>query len=74
MRKYLILIWFLLLGQSLWAQSDSLRLGYSVQGTVVDAASGKVLESVHVTIPGRNQATVTNQDGFFILKSNSPSN
>lgn len=72
MRKYLILILLLLLGQSLWAQSDSLRLGYSVQGTVVDAASGKALESAHITIPGRNQATVTNQDGFFILKSNSP--
>lgn len=51
------------------ARTDSLRLGYSASGTVVDAFTGKPLESVHVSIPGRHQATVTNADGAFVLKS-----
>ena len=72
MRKYLILFVFLLLCQGLTAATDSLRLGYSAQGTVVDAATGKALESVHVSIPGRRQATVTNSDGIFNIKSDKP--
>ena len=54
------------------AQPDTLRLGYAVRGVVVDASNGRVLESVHVSIPGRHQATVTNADGVFTLKSNQP--
>lgn len=73
MRKWLILIVGLLLAGALaQAQTDSLRLAYTVQGTVVDAENGSPLESVHVSIPGRHQATVTNADGFFILKSDQP--
>lgn len=72
MRKWLLIIsLFLSCGLAL-AQQDSLKLGYSVQGTVVDAYSGKALESVHVLIPGKHLATVTNADGFFIIKSNQP--
>lgn len=72
MRKWLALIGLFL--SCLWtqAQTDTVRLGYSVQGTVVDQATGKPLESVHVSIPGRHQATVTNADGFFSLKSDRP--
>lgn len=72
MRRYLILFVFLLLCQALTAATDSLRLGYSAQGTVVDAATGRTLESVHVSIPGRRQATVTNADGIFTIKSDKP--
>lgn len=72
MRKWLVIIALLLAGTLAWAQTDSLRLGYTVQGTVVDDVTGKPLESVHVSIPGRHQATVTNADGYFVLKSDQP--
>jgi hypothetical protein len=72
MRKWFIIIAYFLVSLPLYGQVDSLRMGYSVQGNVVDAATGRPLESVHVSIPGRQQATVTNSDGFFILKSNQP--
>ena len=51
-------------------QTDSLRLGYVVRGRVRDAQTGKPLESVHVSVPDRHHATVTNADGEFVLKSN----
>ena len=73
MRKFLILISVILL--SSWAaaaQTDTLRLGYSVRGRVVDADSGRPLESAHVSVPGRHHATVTNSDGVFLLKSDHP--
>lgn len=72
MRKLLMLISLLLLGWAAMAQTDTLRLGYTVQGRVVDATTGRALESVHVSIPGRYQATVTNADGYFVLKSDKP--
>jgi len=72
MRKLLVIICLLLAWQAATAQTDSLRLGFTVQGTVVDLATGRPLESVHVSIPGRHQATVTNADGFFTLKSDRP--
>lgn len=40
-----------------------------VRGSVVDALSGKALESVHVSVPDRHYATVTNADGVFVIKS-----
>ena len=73
MRKQLLLILFLLLGVGLaYGQPDSVRLGYSVRGTVVDGVNGRPMESVHVSLPGRHHATVTNADGVFTLKSDSP--
>ena len=69
MRKWLTLILFALLSLGAWAQTDSLRLGYSVRGKVKDAQTGRALESVHVSVPGRHFATVTNADGEFVLKS-----
>ena len=72
MRKWLVIISLFAACMLAQAQTDSLRLGYVVRGTVVDAATGKPLESVHVSIPGRKQATVTNADGIFTLKSNRP--
>ncbi len=73
MRKFLILISVILLSSwAVAAQTDTLRLGYSVRGTVVDADSGRPLESAHVSVPGRHHATVTNSDGVFLLKSDHP--
>lgn len=69
MRKWLTLIVFALLSLSAWAQTDSLRLGYVVRGKVKDAQTGRALESVHVSVPDRHYATVTNADGEFVLKS-----
>ncbi len=69
MRKWLMLIVFALLSLVAWGQTDSVRLGYSVRGKVKDAQTGRALESVHVSVPGRHYATVTNADGEFVLKS-----
>ncbi len=60
---------FLLSVFCLYGQPDTLRLGYTVRGSVVDALSGKALESVHVSVPDRHYATVTNADGVFVIKS-----
>lgn len=54
------------------AQSDTLRLAFSVQGSVVDYDNGRAIESALVTIPGTNNSTVTNSDGKFIIKSAEP--
>ena len=69
MQKWLILILFAFLSLGAWGQTDSVRLGYMVRGRVKDAETGRALESVHVSVPGRHHATVTNADGEFVLKS-----
>ena len=72
MRKFLILIAFVCCSAVLYGQVDTVRLGYSVQGSVVDAVTGRPMESVHVSVPGRHYATVTNADGDFTIKSDRP--
>ena len=72
MRKYLILIVFVFCSVALYGQVDTVRLGYSVQGSVVDATTGRPMESVHVSVPSKHFATVTNADGDFTIKSDSP--
>ena len=62
-----IAVLLLLIGPAAFAQSDTLR--FSVRGTVRDAANGRALPYVSVTLPGTNYATVTNQDGTFVIKS-----
>lgn len=70
MRKILsFIIVFLLSSAMVCGQDKPLGLTYAVSGTVTDGVSGRPLESVHVSIPGRHQATVTNADGYFVLKS-----
>ena len=69
MQKWLTIILFALISLAAWGQTDSLRLGYTVRGKVRDAQTGRVLEAVHVSVPGRHHATVTNADGEFLLKS-----
>ena len=74
MRKYLILIVFVFCSVALYGQVDTVRLGYSVQGNVVDATTGRPMAAVHVSVPSRHFATVTNADGDFTIKSDSPVN
>ena len=70
MKQFLtILAAFLLMCVGTYAQTDSLRLRYVYEGTVRDATTGKVMQYVGVSIPGRPFATVTNVDGDFIIKS-----
>lgn len=70
MRKLLIISLFLLTAVfPLAGQADSVILGWSVRGTVRDARTGKPVEAVHVRVPARNFATVTNADGEYTIKS-----
>ena len=71
-RLYAILLLAFLLPAGLSAQTDSLRLTYTVSGTVADLSTRRPIESVHVSLPSSNYATVTNADGEFTIKSDSP--
>ena len=71
-RLFVILVLALLLPAGLFAQTDSLRLTYTVSGTVADLSTRRPIESVHVSLPSSNYATVTNADGEFTIKSDRP--
>ena len=68
-KRLIILICFLMPAIALYAQKDTLRMSFSVDGIVTDAQTGRVMESVLVSIPDESAATVTNADGRFTLKS-----
>ncbi|MBQ9583661.1 MAG: carboxypeptidase-like regulatory domain-containing protein [Bacteroidales bacterium] len=68
-QRIIILLVFLFNCAALFAQQDTLRLAFSVQGVVVDAATNRPMESVLVSAPDASVATVTNADGRFTLKS-----
>ncbi|MBR1405625.1 MAG: carboxypeptidase-like regulatory domain-containing protein [Bacteroidales bacterium] len=72
MKKFLLLAALLLPALLVSAQPDSLRLVHSVRGVVSDLQNGRRLESVHVSVPDRHYATVTNADGVFTIKSDRP--
>ena len=59
-----------LLLSALMLQPQSLE--YSVRGSVVDAQSRRPVAAASVYIPDRGIATVTNEDGTFVIKSDSP--
>jgi len=40
----------------------------TINGTVKDSKSRKILEYVNVSVPGTNIGTITNTDGFFSIK------
>ncbi|MDY6278471.1 MAG: carboxypeptidase-like regulatory domain-containing protein [Bacteroidales bacterium] len=71
-RMIIILLSAMLAVVSGRAQTDSVRLGYAIQGKVVDSRSGRAIESAHVSVPDKHHATVTNADGHFILRSDGP--
>lgn len=67
-----LLMGLLLMAVSFSASAqDTLRLKHTVRGRVTDNG-GQALEAVHVYLPGRHHATVTNADGRFVLKSDHP--
>ena len=73
MRRVLIIIAMLFLSGCLaLGQEGPARLKYVVSGSVTDTQTGRPLESVYVSIPGRHHATVTNADGYFSIKSDTP--
>lgn len=69
--SHLICLLLVFCSLTLRAQTDTLRLAYSVQGIVTDGETGKAVESALVSVPGTTSATVTNSDGKFIIKYSS---
>ena len=66
----LLCVLALFLPAILYGQSDSLR--FSAKGVVRDADSGRILPAVAVSVPGTSYATISNDDGTFIIKSDKP--
>ena len=66
----LLTLCLLLVPVCLSGQTDSLR--FSVKGVVRDARTGRILPEVGVSVPGTGYATVSNAEGTFIIKSDSP--
>ena len=71
MRTFTKLI-MLLIMTALPVMATGQGLVHSVRGKVTDSATGRPVESVAVSIPGRHYATVTNSDGEYVIKSDSP--
>ena len=68
-RFFLSILLFLCASVLALGQTDSLRLRFVVRGSVRDAQTGKPMEAVHISVPGRHFATVSNADGDFVIKS-----
>lgn len=54
------------------AQTDTLHLTHGIGGKVTDARTGQALPAVNIVVPGKNYATISNSDGVFVIKSDSP--
>lgn len=54
------------------AQSAKPPLRYTVRGTVSDAYTGKPLPAVNISVSERYYASVSNADGDFVIKSDTP--
>ncbi len=54
--------------QDLTATGPTESTDVRVSGTIVDKASHRKMENVSITIPNTNISTVTNADGYFLLK------
>jgi len=61
MKRLRLLLIVLLLNSAAWAQTRQLS------GTVKDSKTGNPLISVSVKVTGKNNATVTDNDGKFLL-------
>ena len=70
--KNLLLVVALLFQAAASQAQVQASLEHSVRGTVVDAKTGRPVAAVNVSVPGRNYATVTNNDGVFVVKSDLP--
>ncbi len=69
MRKLIAITALMFCGSWLLAQGG---LVFSVRGTVEDSSTGRPVASASVTVSGKNFSTVTNADGSFVIKSDSP--
>jgi len=67
--KRLAMSLMLLCGMALMAMAE--QRNYVVSGVVKDRQTMRVLSQVNVSIPESNISTVTNDDGYFLLKSSS---
>lgn len=71
--KTVLLAGILLLGAlGAMAQSAKPPLRYTVRGTVSDAYTGKPLPAVNISVSERYYASVSNADGDFVIKSDTP--
>ncbi len=59
-------------GDTLRTQPVQAPLEYNISGIVKDEATGKPIAFVNVGSAGGSHFTVTNQDGYFVLKTPSP--
>ena len=64
MRRTVLLISFILLSLSMLAQKEV------VSGTVTDQRTGEELTQASITVVGEGVSVVTNDDGYFTLKTN----
>ena len=70
MRRIPIIIILLLLAcETVFGQEG---LENVVRGVVMDTSDGKAVAAVSVVVPGQKYATVTNEDGTFVIKSSKP--
>ncbi|MCL2727217.1 MAG: carboxypeptidase-like regulatory domain-containing protein [Bacteroidales bacterium] len=63
-----VLFLFMPLFSDVFAQDPPAEEFYTVSGVVRDQASRRVIPFVDISVPGTNIGTVTNQDGYFLLK------
>lgn len=71
--RTVLLSGFLLLGaMGALAQTSKPPLRYTVRGTVSDAYTGKSLPAVNISVSERYYASVSNSDGGFVIKSDTP--
>lgn len=54
------------------AQNADAPLKHTVRGTVSDAYNGKPLPAVNISVADKHYASVSNSDGDFVIKSDTP--
>lgn len=63
MKKYCLFILLILCHLSLWSQKNL------ISGIVKSELTGEKLISATISVPGKNLSVITNEDGFFTLKT-----
>jgi hypothetical protein len=64
MRRFLLIVFFLLFHSSLWAQ-------YRIQGKVTDAETGDPIAFANVILKGTTTGMTTNFEGNYLIQTNS---
>lgn len=68
MKRLIILLCCVVVALAGNAQGVSDTIVCRISGVVRDKSNGNRLENVSITVPGMDVSTVTNSDGFFLLK------